>query len=89
MSLSSIVRSCTIRFNTQLEVDDVSGTILILVLTFYDWEFQFKMFLKMKENEFGIALRTARQSIEQGEANVHWMERNSERIIKWLSTVNV
>ncbi|XP_044260023.1 aminopeptidase N [Tribolium madens] len=67
MSLSIIVRSCTAKFNSQIEIDD------------------FKLFVDTRENEFGVALRTARQSIEQGEANVKWMMRHSEKIFEWLS----
>lgn len=43
------------------------------------------MFVDLRENEFGVALRTARQSIEQSEANVKWMTRHSKEIVKWLS----
>ncbi|KAJ8982959.1 hypothetical protein NQ317_005276 [Molorchus minor] len=47
----------------------------------------FKSFVKRNENEFGIALRTAQQSIEQAEANVKWMNRYFNTIVTWLSHV--
>ncbi|KAJ8960573.1 hypothetical protein NQ318_013862 [Aromia moschata] len=47
----------------------------------------FKYFLKRKQSEFGIALRTAQQSIEQAEANVKWMNTYFKTIVQWLETV--
>lgn len=47
--------------------------------------FQLKLFFVNKSSELGIASRTIKQSIEHGEANVQWMERNFDKIVHWLS----
>ncbi|XP_060526667.1 aminopeptidase N [Cylas formicarius] len=66
MSLSSLVRTSTAKFNTDEEVDD------------------FKSFFQRKKEEFGIATRTAEQSIEQIEANTRWMKKHYQSIVNWL-----
>ncbi|KAJ8921510.1 hypothetical protein NQ315_003128 [Exocentrus adspersus] len=47
----------------------------------------FKSFFSRKYDEFGVALRTAQQSIEQGQANVKWMKTYFTTIVNWLENV--
>lgn len=38
-------------------------------------------------HELGTATRAVEQALEQAEANVKWMERNYEPIVRWLANV--
>lgn len=52
----------------------------LLIFTY----FQLKRFAKSKYGDLGIATRALQQSIEHGEANIEWMERNFDKIVRWL-----
>ncbi|XP_050293862.1 aminopeptidase Ey-like [Anthonomus grandis grandis] len=49
----------------------------------------FKSFFEKRRDEFGIALRTAQQSIEQAEANIKWMKQYFHIVRKWLEDVQI
>lgn len=38
-------------------------------------------------HQLGTATRAVEQALEQAEANVKWMERNYEPIVRWLANV--
>ncbi|XP_076258211.1 suppressor of ER stress-induced death [Rhynchophorus ferrugineus] len=46
----------------------------------------FKSFFERKRDEFGVAVRTAQQSIEQVESNTRWRQKHFDTITKWLET---
>ncbi|XP_048524081.1 aminopeptidase N [Dendroctonus ponderosae] len=49
----------------------------------------FKSFFERHRDQFGIAMRSAQQSIEQGEANTRWMKNNFASVRKWLETAKL
>jgi len=46
-----------------------------------------KQFASIHHHELGTATRAVEQALEQAEANVKWMERNYESIVRWLANV--
>ncbi|KAH1012977.1 hypothetical protein HUJ05_012037 [Dendroctonus ponderosae] len=62
-----------------------------------EWDFawnrylnaNFKSFFERHRDQFGIAMRSAQQSIEQGEANTRWMKNNFASVRKWLETAKL
>ena len=48
---------------------------------------QLRQFASVHNRELGTATRAVEQALEQAEANVKWMERNYESIVRWLANV--
>lgn len=46
-----------------------------------------RQFASVHNRELGTATRAVEQALEQAEANVKWMERNYESIVRWLANV--
>ncbi|CAG9772964.1 unnamed protein product [Ceutorhynchus assimilis] len=49
----------------------------------------FKSFFERKKEQFGVAVRTAQQSLEQAEANTKWMKEYFNTVKNWLENVRI
>lgn len=64
-----------------------ANDVIFVHYTEYMFCSQLRQFASIHHRELGTATRAVEQALEQAEANVKWMERNYESIVRWLANV--
>lgn len=64
-----------------------ANDVIFVHYTEYIFCSQLRQFASIHQRELGTATRAVEQALEQAEANVKWMERNYESIVRWLANV--